>query len=282
MARKRQHPDGLIDLLFEVAMEIPIAGVVLGILFACFGVYCTWINPTGIHGVAFLIGYVALLTGGLLGGIGFFGMARSRRAREARASRLDAVCTEEDLRHMNWKQFEQLVADTFQRQGYRVREVGGSGDGGVDIVLTGTDSEHLVQCKQYRAWSVGEPKVREFYGAMAAHQTRCAGIIVTCGRFTEPARRFAIGKPLHLMDGEEFVKLIRDTNPIAPAVANFTAFPEHDNRPAVPLCPACAIAMVKRTAKKGAKVGQQFWGCQNYPRCRAIVQVVSARSDNHS
>lgn len=34
-----------------------------------------------------------------------------------------------------------------------------------------------------------------------------------------------------------------------------------------PHCPSCNGAMVKRTARRGANAGSEFWGCQNYPKC---------------
>ncbi len=33
-------------------------------------------------------------------------------------------------------------------------------------------------------------------------------------------------------------------------------------------CPLCGGNLVLRTAKQGAHVGQQFYGCSNYPKCR--------------
>ena len=40
-----------------------------------------------------------------------------------------------------------------------------------------------------------------------------------------------------------------------------------------PLCPKCQIHMIRRRAKRGAHKGQGFWGCTNYPRCKALVQL---------
>ena len=40
----------------------------------------------------------------------------------------------------------------------------------------------------------------------------------------------------------------------------------------VPDCPKCARPMVRRTARRGANVGGEFWGCPEFPRCRGIVQ----------
>lgn len=35
-----------------------------------------------------------------------------------------------------------------------------------------------------------------------------------------------------------------------------------------PVCPKCGGKMALRTAKSGANLGGQFWGCTNFPRCR--------------
>lgn len=38
----------------------------------------------------------------------------------------------------------------------------------------------------------------------------------------------------------------------------------------VPLCPKCGIPMVLRIVSQGEHKGKQFYGCQNYPRCREM------------
>ena len=38
-----------------------------------------------------------------------------------------------------------------------------------------------------------------------------------------------------------------------------------------PVCPKCSSPMVRRVARKGASAGEEFWGCSEYPRCRAVI-----------
>jgi len=38
-----------------------------------------------------------------------------------------------------------------------------------------------------------------------------------------------------------------------------------------PICPKCGSAMVLRTAKRGDNAGQEFWGCERYPKCRGMI-----------
>ena len=40
----------------------------------------------------------------------------------------------------------------------------------------------------------------------------------------------------------------------------------------VPSCPKCDRPMMRRTARRGANAGREFWGCTEFPRCRGIVQ----------
>ena len=44
------------------------------------------------------------------------------------------------------------------------------------------------------------------------------------------------------------------------------------NEPTI-LCPKCGASMVKRIARKGTRSGKPFYGCSNYPNCRAIVNI---------
>ena len=39
-----------------------------------------------------------------------------------------------------------------------------------------------------------------------------------------------------------------------------------------PSCPRCEIPMVKSHAKAGGRYGREFWGCQNFPKCREVVR----------
>ena len=51
--------------------------------------------------------------------------------------------------------------------------------------------------------------------------------------------------------------------------------PETFQGGSVPLCPKCGVEMVKRTATKGERSGQPFYGCKNYPKCRETVAIAS-------
>ncbi|MFH1814928.1 MAG: restriction endonuclease [Pseudomonadota bacterium] len=171
------------------------------------------------------------------------------------------------------------VGEAFRLQGYGVLETGGGGaDGGVDLVLSKGTEKYLVHCKQWKAFKVGVDVVRELHGVMAA-KGAAGGFVVTSGQFTEDAVGFASGRNLKLIDRPLLHGLIRQArNSIGPAPAQqsgpslVSAAPA--DTPSVPGCPSCTKPMVKRTAKRGANAGEEFWGCSAYPVCRDTMQTV--------
>lgn len=194
--------------------------------------------------------------------VGAAASAWRRSTRCALARNVQASKAAGALDGMSWQEFEMLVGEAFRRRGFRVDETGGAGpDGGVDLVLKKGAETFLVQCKQWRALKVGVDVVRQLYGVMAARGA-AGGFVVTSGRFTDEARRFAEGRNLRLVDGEALMKLIGAVTPRSLAAAPAAPAAE------APACPQCASAMVRRVTTRGANAGKAFWGCATYPACR--------------
>jgi restriction system protein len=207
------------------------------------------------------------------------GAAMSAWRRRERKHLIDSVARSEvadALDGMSWQQFERLVGEGFRLQGYRVLETGGGGaDGGIDLVLNKDGEQYLVQCKQWRAFRVGVDVVRELYGVMASKGS-AGGFVVTSGRFTDEARKFAEGRNVQLIDGNRLHSLITQAagrsqqvskRPVAgPPSAAATAETS-------PACPICTKTMVLRIANRGASAGNQFWGCAGYPSCKGTRPI---------
>jgi restriction system protein len=213
------------------------------------------------------------------------GAAVSAWRRRTRSGLVDAATRSETsgvLDDMSWREFEMLVGESFRLQGYAVEENHTPGpDGGVDLVLRKSGERYLVQCKQWRAFKVGVPVVRELYGAMAA-MGAAGGFVVTSGQFTSEAQEFVNGRNVRLIDGAKLHQLLKQAKAAKTAERAGQSKPARTAErapgsdaglahPSAPSCPRCAQAMVRRTAKKGANAGQQFWGCSDYPRCRGTA-----------
>jgi restriction system protein len=173
---------------------------------------------------------------------------------------------EVQIASLGWQQFESLIAEGFRRRGFQVTPRGGpGGDGGIDLVLTRERERFLVQCKQWRARSVGVAIVRELYGVMAAERAT-GGFVVTSGNFTKESIDFASGRNIELLDGEKVDELIRDGKPRpADKIIASPAGP--------PACPRCLSPMVERVAKRGRHAGKRLWGCQHFPKCDGFIPI---------
>lgn len=191
--------------------------------------------------------------------ISFFNQVRKKRL-------LDRQSDLEDIRSLSWREFEELIAEAFRRQGYTVIEnAGGGADGGIDIRLRKEGRRYLVQCKNWSKQKVGVAIVREMYGVLTA-ESASEVFIVCSGRFTQEAVQFASGKPVRLIGGKEVMEMVGD---VRGGPANRGASGRTVGTGSVPpCCPECGSRLIVRTARRGKYAGQQFLGCEGFPKCR--------------
>jgi len=121
------------------------------------------------------------------------------------------VAAEEEARS-SWQQvdaagFERMIAELYSKMGYTTKVSQRTRDGGIDIEgwrqqATGPE-RILIQCKHWLDGVVGEHHVRDLYGVLTARQDVHRAELVTSGRISRDARRWAQGKRLRLVDGVE-------------------------------------------------------------------------------
>jgi restriction system protein len=108
--------------------------------------------------------------------------------------------------------FERMVLDVLHAMGYGSTQddlevSGGSGDGGIDGVVTldrlGLEKV-FVQAKRWFGHNVGRPDIQSFYGALAGRRAR-KGVFITTSDFTAEARSFAaqMADSIVLVDGSQ-------------------------------------------------------------------------------
>jgi HJR/Mrr/RecB family endonuclease len=113
----------------------------------------------------------------------------------------------EDANHLTPYELEKFAAQVFAKMGYRVAHTGHTGDHGVDVKLINPQGQvEIVQCKQWNK-PVGEKDIRDLRGAMA-DEGAVRGFFWAPGGFTEPAIRWAKGKPIALADNREIGRLV--------------------------------------------------------------------------
>ena len=113
------------------------------------------------------------------------------------------------------KFFESVVLDLLHAMGYGasrsdLQRVGGSGDGGIDGIISldrlGFEKVY-VQAKRWQS-SVGRPEIQGFYGALAGQRAN-KGVFITTSIFTAQALEFARSvERVVLVDGARLADLM--------------------------------------------------------------------------
>ncbi len=113
--------------------------------------------------------------------------------------------------------FETIVLDLLHRMGYGasradLQRVGGSGDGGIDGIISldrlGLEKVY-VQAKRWQE-NVGRPSLQAFYGALAGQKAK-KGVFITTSGYTPQALDFAKSvEGIVLIDGQRLAGLMID------------------------------------------------------------------------
>lgn len=154
------------------------------------------------------------------------------------------------LRSLNPTEFEGYIAKLFSRLGFITEKVGGSYDGGIDVIATKKGVKYFIQCKKFITSQVSVGAVRDFYGAVADQLKNAKALFVSTNVFTLEAEKFCEGKPIELIDGKKLMEYIRQAGVEVPET-------QEEN-----LCPKCSGVLKHRNGKYGS-----FIGCSNYPKC---------------
>lgn len=121
----------------------------------------------------------------------------------------------------------------------------------------------IVQCKRWKGKPVPVQTVRELYGVLHDRRVSAAKLVATTN-FTPDAIAFVENKPIELVDGDSLLRLIQGVQTSGKIALPIATERDH----LTPDCPQCDSVMVLREAKRGARAGEKFWGCPDYPKCR--------------
>jgi restriction system protein len=280
-------PNEVVDTLNFVGRKHPKAGLIVTSILGIPGAGYVWLWPKSLSHFGFLVGWILLLLAAITLLASFKGLIELALRKE----RLSKTRGLQDIHDLTWKEFEELIADAYRGKGYKVQEVGGPGDGGIDLILRKDREVVAVQCKQWRNWKVGVGQVRDFKGGMADMPDSDRGIFVTCGKYSPDARSYAQRHRIELVDGDALLALIGEVNGRVSAVASERVAgaggqasgvrphstsgtsPYSAGEDSLPTCPDCGNAMVRRTAKRGPHVGEDFWGCSSWPKCQGTRSI---------
>ena len=114
-----------------------------------------------------------------------------------------------EMQELTPSEFEEYVAQRlFARQGFDVVNTPDVKDGGIDVLISDRYGQRgVVQCKRYRN-TVGEEVVRDLFGTML-HAGANHAYLVTTAPISPPAVKWAMDKPITLIDGDNLAQLVK-------------------------------------------------------------------------
>ncbi|MCY7305996.1 MAG: restriction endonuclease [Rhodoferax sp.] len=147
--------------------------------------------------------YVAF---GVMGGFPFLviGLIAAQRQWHAPSTEQTTKVLEK-LGAMGWREFSQLLARAYERQGYQVSTFAGAA---ADLLLTRDGRTTLVACKRWKASIHGSEPLRNLARARQQHDASLA-IYVSIHAVNDATRRAVREHPIGLTDGVELVALVR-------------------------------------------------------------------------
>lgn len=220
-----------------------------------------------------LAGLPQYIVPGLLLAAALVSFLRRGRARGLSAE-MPSSPASDALARMSLHDFEKLVAEGFRREGFLVVERTARPNAGcVDLELFMGRERYLVQCSRWKESAVDAHTVRELYAAISAERA-VGGFIVTSGKFTDEARKFALGRSIRLVPADSLRRLIKKVTATSTgelSISPVFARRRHDVAP--PACPKCGKVMMARSKKQGGAYVQVDWGCTSFPACQGSREL---------
>jgi HJR/Mrr/RecB family endonuclease len=103
-------------------------------------------------------------------------------------------------------EFEEVCAEIFRRNGFKVATTKSSGDQGADLVLEGRKERAVVQTKRYKG-KVGNWAVQEVLAAKGFYAAQRA-LVVTNSSYSNSARELAAANGVELFDRSDLAKML--------------------------------------------------------------------------
>lgn len=116
------------------------------------------------------------------------------------------------LRALPLERFERFVVEALTKERYVI--VSSPRDGVVDFEAMHAGERHFVQCRRWRCETIDIDALSELY-ARAQAQGAAGCIMVTTGGYSAATRRFASGKPVQLIAGQQLAGMLSRVGPAA-------------------------------------------------------------------
>jgi len=115
------------------------------------------------------------------------------------------------IHNMDGFEFERVVGEIFRLHGFSVVDIKPTGDAGRDLIIKKNGKRTLVECKHQKG-TIGRPVIQKLHSAVEHDKRADHGIVVTTGKFSKQAEKYAKDVQIELIDLPNLRKLGSQVN----------------------------------------------------------------------
>lgn len=187
--------------------------------------------------------------------------ARPRRSVE-HTNYQDSVIKIDPFRKMSRQEFDQLMLEFFEKNGFTIIDIPSTLGDGVDCMMRKGEKTYITQYRYWREQRIDLSIIRQQHTIMQV--AKAHGVyVVTTGEFSYKALKFAEDKQISLIDGLKLRRMVNNSS-------SHHTVPETESSPS---CPECGAEMFIKTGSAGGGIGKRFWGCSKYPKCNGKIMI---------
>ena len=96
-----------------------------------------------------------------------------------------------------------------------------------------------------------------------------------CANYIKTKRRPVLtdSEVKEIIEKIETIRFERSSKTDYEHVKYLKSMSERKESDGMPNCPRCGGSMILRESTKNSNIGKRFWGCEKYPRCKAIINI---------
>lgn len=176
----------------------------------------------------------------------------------------------EDMHKLHWRDFEKFIEFVLQEKWFKTKIWPWLKDWWIDLQASLDWRKYLIQCKKWTNYKVSEPNIREFYGAMNDFDNNAKWIFITTSNLTSDAKNFAERNWIEIWDKFSLEKYVREYTNWDEIKDSESIEKKIDNNQ---ICNKCWWKLIERKAKFWINKWNLFFGCENYPKCKNIINI---------
>lgn len=177
------------------------------------------------------------------------------------------IQTIEEMKKLNWREFEKFIEFVFRQKWFKTKLWKWQNDWWIDIEAELNWKKYVIQCKKWNKYKIWVTQIREFYWVVKMRWDETKWIYITTSSLTKEAEKEynKIKDQMKIWDNSNLEKYVR--------LFKWMEETKEEINKTFLICNKCWWNMILRKASRWEFKWKEFYGCENYPKCRNIINI---------